>query len=57
MTKKQFLDLIRKEHLTIDDVATNPKYYKYYIQFKKRGDILDALHRNEDLLRGYKNDK
>ena len=48
MNKKEFLELIRKKHLTVSDIATNNTYYKYYIKFKNREEIIATLRKNED---------
>ena len=48
MTKKEFLALIKRKKLTVDDIAENQEYYKIYIKYKNREDILKALHANED---------
>lgn len=48
MTKKEFLALIQRKKLTVDDIAENQEYYKIYIKYKNREDILKALHANEE---------
>lgn len=48
MTKKEFLALIQRKKLTVDDIAENEEYYKVYIKYKNREDILNALHANEE---------
>ena len=48
MNKKEFLILIKKKKLTVDDIAENEEYYKIYIKYKNRKDILNALHANEE---------
>ena len=48
MTKKEFLALIKRKKLTVDDIAENQEYSKSYIKYKNRVDILNALHANEE---------